>query len=292
MAPPVTSFLLPAAARAKVLAIEDGAASAAAMASATSRSIRELYDQITLQPETEEQCVAEIERLQGRLTTQQDKERQYADLANLLRQYLKTLPASAQIEQAPKIKPQTLKGETIPQAVDRVRGKIAELIVDRNKAQRAELPIADRKRQARAYVHSIAERSTPRVVADHGRFNVEFVASNYTGTLDIAALLAWLDPDAFIDRLCDQIDAAPKPNFALSTDERRDRLQLLADELQTLEFQECTLIEAAADNGIDIVHRVNPPTSPAAILGIRVTRGVDIVAHVTKVVVREAKTGT
>lgn len=232
--------------------------------------IADLREQIGHNPELESQCEAEIARLRGRLETMQQRHRALADLSANIRAYLDSLPSRAAIEAAPRLKLRLKDDESLKHAIDRIRSEIADLHRERERAKRAELPIIDRKRAARAYVDSLTKKGAPQIIATHDRFDVQFSPNSFTPKPDMAALLAWLHPDLFRQKLCEQIDSMPKPTNALSSDDKKARLKELKAQVYQLELQEEALIEKAADEGFELARRSD--ASPQAILGILVNK--------------------
>ncbi|OPH82384.1 hypothetical protein [Nitrobacter vulgaris] len=261
---------LPPKANAKAHAIDEAKLAAQVLVNTTLSTIRELN------PEDAE-CQSEIDRLSERLETLQARHWALTDLSARVQRYLEKLPPDAVIEAAPRFKVRLRDGESLTRAVDRIRGEIANQQRERQRVLRAELPIADRKRAARAYVNELAAKGSPRIAADHDRFELNFPSGLSFGSKpDVQALLAWLNPELFRERLCAEIDAMPKPKFALSTDAKRERLREIKAVITELEREEEGLIEKAADEGFDIARR--PDASPAVILGIVVNKKARVAA--------------
>jgi hypothetical protein len=72
---------------------------------------------------------------------------------------------------------------------------------------------------------------------------------------DFAAALAWAYPSAFLARLCEIIDAQPKPLVVMSTKARAEKLAALEVELLTLEFEDEAIVEASEIDGPVLVRR-------------------------------------
>ena len=157
------TFLIPADARARALALEDAEASATVMLSATARTIKEMHGQILQNPAVEQECLAEIKRLETRMEKQRARLQNVATLSATIKHFLASLPANVRLEPTPKVKVRPQKGESTPQAVERLRARIAELLAEREQVLRAELPVADKKRAAKAYVNALVQRAAPRI---------------------------------------------------------------------------------------------------------------------------------
>ncbi|MBR2120657.1 MAG: hypothetical protein IJ935_18835 [Afipia sp.] len=154
--------------------------------------------------------------------------------------------------------------------INRVRAEIRTTQSDVRKLYHAGPRAADVKRAARNFVRGLAENGRPKITATHESFEVEFQTGGFTVAPNIRAILAWLDPEALTKRLEDEIDAMPVPALALSLKEKNERLAVAKDALLVLERAEEALIEAAYDDGEQIVRRYD--ADPQAILGVQIRR--------------------
>ena len=263
-------------ARGKLRALEDAENEAQALVSVTMRRISELSKALDLNPNSDDAPNVEHEqtRLRGKLSEQQTRHHARSSLNAQIRHWLQSLGPNANVEACKPIKVKLGDGENLASCVERLRGQIAALRNERRKVQQAGLPIADAKAAAQAYVEGVAARGRPKIVAEHEKFTVIFealVEGAYTPTPDLAAALAWLDPKAFAQRLMDELEAAPKPALALSKKAKADKLAMIAVNLTALEYEEEAMIAESEIEGPALPRR--PDASPAAILGVIVTKG-------------------
>jgi hypothetical protein len=267
---------LPSGARGKLRALEDSENEVQALVSVTMRRISELSKALDLNPNSDDAAniEQELSRLRGRLGEQQTRHHARSNLNAKIRHWLSTIPADASLADAKPVKAKLKAGENLASAVHGLREQIDALHNERRKVEQAGVPLADAKAAAQAYVDSLTIRGRPRIVAEHERFTVTFdalVEGAYTPKPDLAAVLAWLDPKALAQRLMDELDAAPKPALALSNKAKADKLTMIAVSVAALEYEEETLISESEIEGPALARR--PDASPAAILGVIVTKG-------------------
>jgi hypothetical protein len=214
-------------------------------------------------------------KITQRVRQSQEKHSQRHDeihaLCTHIRQWLTSLPPNAVLEPAPPVTAKPRQGETLVQSIERLRDEIAAAQNHLSVVKRAPLPVADMKALCRARVKAMAAR--PKVWVDgRGEFAVTFVDAQRIDTLatldDIAAMLAFADPEGFTKRLEDEIDRqlGDPTQPAMPKAERDKRAGELAEQLLGLERQEESLIEMAVSEGLDVMRREN--ASPAAVLGI------------------------
>ena len=94
---------------------------------------------------------------------------------------------------------------------------------------------------------NLAKSAAPRIKVAGGRLEIEWgdAAGHGLSSRRIAAIAAFVDPDAMTAKLRQAIDALPGTGSALSAEERPIRLDELTSELDDLERREEALIEAA-----------------------------------------------
>lgn len=100
----------------------------------------------------------------------------------------------------------------------------------------ASIPMADLKAQAAAYVDALAERGSPRIVADHRRdIEVQFVSGEIMGGSGTPRQNSGhprvTGSGGFKRRLTDAIDKMPQPPFTMSSKARAQKLIALEAEL-------------------------------------------------------------
>lgn len=213
------------------------------------------------------------QKISERVRVSQDRHRLRHDALHALcthvRQWLNSLPPGAVLEPAEPVNARPIKGETLAQAVARLRDEITAAQNNLRVVKAAPLLKSELKASAALLVQQLAARGRPNVSAGRNGLAVAFTAPN-ADTLahhhDIAALMAWVDPDAMTRALEKEIDAMPEQQQPMPKAEREKRAAELAASLLELEWQEETLIDIAASEGLDVMRREN--ASPAAVLGI------------------------
>jgi hypothetical protein len=216
----------------------------------------------------------EVVRQREKLDTAQRKYKAAADLLAQIKHWLACVPANASLEDS-KLKVKLAPNETLSTAIEKIRGRIAAIRLERVRVQQAPPPKADVKTKARSYCQALIEKGRPTIVASHDApFAVKFgamVAGAWTAQQDIAAAMCWLDPAAFAKRLNSEIDAMPQNEFSLSHRERMQRLRLAEQDLFNLERSEELLIAQGEEDGVlGVARRFD--ADPAAILGIVIVR--------------------
>jgi hypothetical protein len=213
---------------------------------------------------------AELARLEGLRAQQHRRHMELANGVTKIRKFLMQLPANVELEDAPREKTQPSKGESMLEAINRVQLEIREAQSDVRKLYLAGPRAADMKRAAKNYVAGLAATGRPTITATHEKFDLAFDGGGFTVAPNVRAILAWLDPDALLKRLEDEIDAMPVPELTLSLKEKNERLAAAKAKLLVLEREEEALIEAASDSGQHVVRRFD--ADPQAILGVQIKR--------------------
>lgn len=264
---------LPPKAYARAMGLLEAEQQALSLSTSTSQRISEAQRTLALNPNgpQADDIRLEIEHLEAARVRYQDQYRQRANLRAQVEHYLSKLSADASLADAKVVKAKTKDGETLLQAVKRVRGQIAELTSEQSAVKQAGLPIGEMKALAKNWIAERAASARPTITASHDRFDVNFVdPTAFTSRVDPIGALCWFDPERMKASLFEQIDSMPKSKLALSPTEKAERLQELQDTLFNLERQEEAFIVAAEEVGQIVPRR--PNASPAAILGLIVDR--------------------
>lgn len=261
---------LPIKARLKFEALIDAAQTGQDAVLSATRRLSDLTKTITTAPAEERANLEhEMARWRGKLDQAQRAHRSAADLATKLNDWLSGVRSLA-LDDAKLSTPKLAKGQTVGEAASLVRAKIRALSDEQRKVERCALPLADVKEQAAAFVADLRVRAKPRITSGHGQpFNAIFeanVENTWTPQKDLAAVAAYLDPAAFLQRLCEDIDAQPKPALAMSAKGRAEKLTALAANLLFLEFEDEALVALSEADG-PILPRRND-ADPRAILGL------------------------
>jgi hypothetical protein len=274
--PEPTGDPLPSAARAKFLALQGMATEARDLAASAQGRLRALQDELNSDTLPDGQLTGierEVERLIAVRTKQNERHALLLELVNNVRRYIQAMPpGGVSLEAIKQPAPKLLKGESLNDALTRVRDQITAVKGHRYAVASAAPPKAVRKEAARRYVDEMAKLGAPNITIRDGKFEVAFGAGTAKSFVPqsvkgAAQLFAWIDPAAFLKRLTDAIDAMPEPVHVMDTDERDRRILTLTSDLEKLEIEEESIVEAAADDGIEVLRR--PDASPAAVLGVR-----------------------
>lgn len=266
---------LPPRARAKIFTLIDQETALQTAMSANLRQINELSKAYDISSDDQHKIALkqESDHRQEVQTTQRERHHAIADLNGRVRRFLDLLAADAVLDDAKRPKIKLKSGQTHQQAVAELRSQIMKLISERGQVERAALPIAEIKAQLRKWINQHSMRTQPQIVANHETFTVKFehyLDAAHAPVLDIAAMLAWFDPEHFEEKLVALVDQMPEPKLAMTPSEKAERLAAIKVELSDAERMECALIDDALDNGIMIDHR--PNVDIRALLGVVVTK--------------------
>lgn len=270
----MTNF--PTQAAKKLGDLSDAANDARAIADSSLERIRQLEDGLAFAPNSEksDDYRAELNRLTARRSAQQGRFLALTATVTAIKAWLAGLPANVAFEviEAPALA--LNPGETITEAVERIRGEIAATQREIVRVRNAALPVETIKAHASDYVNKLVERGRPSIHSGHDSvFSVSIPSHGWTVKSPVMEMLAWLDPQRLLARLLAEIEAdaaALMDQLRLSSTERSELLAVLTETLDDAERQEEELISRAADAGTDIPRR--PDASSAAILGVRASR--------------------
>lgn len=260
---------LPAPSRAKFIALQGAATDARDAAASASARHNDLRQQLSYKPEDAPGIEIEMGRLHAVRDLQNRRHSELASLCASIRHWLQTLPHGAALELAKPVDAKLLKGETLAQAIGRVRDEITSTRQHLRTIQQAPLPKADLKAEARVYVAGLAAAGRPHISGNRSSLSVVFGDDKSWGPMDIKSvmqMMAWLHGKEMIAALEKEIDALPEPPLALSAKEKDERLHELTATLDTQERAEEALIEQAIGAGTDVLRRTD--ASPLAVLGI------------------------
>jgi hypothetical protein len=266
--------MLPPAARTKLLALQGQANDATDAALSAQRRIEDLKRGLSYSEEPPPDAGSiehEIARLQAVRQVQSNRQRALASLCANIGNWMLAQPRTAEFEVASaSAAPQ--EGETVSEAIARVRHRIEETKATLRRTENAPMPNSDIKALVPRYVAELAERARPKITAGGGSLAVAFgEAKGFAFSRhDVTALLAWRDPAGMIASLEAEIDALPEPDFVLPATEKAKRLEEGQRALLQLERSEEALIGRASVEGIDVLRRAN--ADPRAVLGIRSKR--------------------
>lgn len=267
-----TNPTLPAKVHDKLFRLADQEQQALVLSHSAVNRISELQKAIAINPADDDRIAAfrrELTNVQSSLEQHQDRHRDLAGLNGRLRAFLERLPVNVQLAEAKPVRLKLQDGESYLAAVERVRRDIISVVSERIRVDQSAPPRSDVKRRVKAWIEQRGHLARPAVTATHDAFTVQFQTylDNATAPiLDIAAALAWFDPNGFERKINELIDGMPEPRLALTASEKSERLRDLRDRLYERERLEETLIMAAEEQNQVILRR--PTASPNAVLGI------------------------
>lgn len=228
-----------------------------------------------------EAAKAEVERIQADMEsaigerTKRDSVRSGAQqVVGQLRNFLMTMPLPVR---SVRIEAKPTKGETLPDAIDRVRSAIRKTAGEIAMTKAAPPDRATVEHQLRDHVQSLVRAGTPSVRFDADRVLVDWPDANKFGhgapPGSASKLLAAMFPDqvlAFLMRGIDQLQGIPPS-------ERANRIAKLEADIRKLEHEEESFIAQAEAQGLEVFRR--PFASGYALLAIDpVTDGEQLVA--------------
>ncbi|MGB7013346.1 MAG: hypothetical protein WBD97_23485, partial [Pseudolabrys sp.] len=182
--------------------------------------------------------------------------------------------------------PKLGKDETITDAIARLRHRARELKSDMARIDSAPFPSEGARVKARQTVEALAQRGAPSVsrLIEHDA-DLEFASENQsvpiiargadapvTGAVawsqpDVLALFCWLNRDALIAKLDEEITNEADDKNALSHAERERRSAEVASDLLATEREECSWLWKAMDEKLPVAFRGD--TNPVALLGLQ-----------------------
>ena len=256
----------------KVASISTQADEYAVLASRTVQKINDLHKASSVidDPDEMRQALHEVERLRGVQGDHQRRSKELAAVATSLNAWLRGQPANVTLElvAAPAINLQ--KNESLQDALDSVRGHVADLGNERAKVKLARPPISALKQKVVAYVQERAQRGKPNISLTNG-LEIDFAAGTFAdGTIRrVVDVMCWLHPYQMRKRLEVEVEAASGDGgLVLTADERATRLAEIDAEMVKLERVEEAIVMRLQDAGQVVARRAS--ASPQAILGVKV----------------------
>ena len=179
------------------------------------------------------------------------------------------------------------KGESVTDAVERLRRRVRELRADIHRVRSAPFHSAGAKNRARAQIKALAEQGRPSVLGmvetDHDPLS--FREKHYIGLVrysepgasativmpDTLGLLAFVFKDALTAAIEKEIDEVADDELALTSAQRHAQEQTILSDILFVEREECALVETAIAQGLNVNYRED--CSPLAILGLKLVAG-------------------
>lgn len=165
------------------------------------------------------------------------------------------------------------KGETIIDAVERLRSEIGRIQSEIGRLRQAPLPPNEIKNKIRYEVDKLAQAGAPTLRVDGGKVNLTFPdmvlfseGAKMAPEKSATQLMAWMFRDELLDRLLEGVDNI---EGGIPLSERAPREAELRTRMLTLEHEEEHFVEQAQAAGLECHRRVS--ASPFALLGIEGT---------------------
>ena len=204
-----------------------------------------------------------------------------AALANVETWLRHGLPGNCTLEPTDTEPPKLAKGETVTDAIERLRRRGRELRADLHRIESAPFPSSYAKQRMREQIEALAMQGEPDVtnlIEHDGKidFQMQRVTSEvhaekralaFTEVLDAAALVAWVIKDALVKRLDAKIAAEADDPAALSHEARQQREAEVQGDLLAVERDEAALVWQAQQSLLPVEHRSD--ISPLALLGLQ-----------------------
>ncbi|MET4277156.1 MULTISPECIES: hypothetical protein [unclassified Bradyrhizobium] len=191
-------------------------------------------------------------------------------------------PAGVQLHDWEGEPPKLLKGETILDAIERLRRRVRELRADLHRIASAPYPSSYAKQRMRAQIEVLAMQGSPsvsRLVELDGPvdFQIQHLRSEVLGAdqralafaeaPDAVALICWLHKDALVAALDREIASESDDKAALSHEARQKAEAEVMGDLLAVERDESALVWQAQAQGLPCEHRAD--VNPLALLGLR-----------------------
>jgi hypothetical protein len=177
--------------------------------------------------------------------------------------------------------PRLAKGESLTDAILRVRRRVRELRADLHRIESAPYPSSHCKARMRVQVEELAQQGAPSLsslIEHDGKIEwpTQRVRSEVHGeqrslafheAVDVVGMLAFLHKDALIAALDAEIDSEADDKAALSHEQRQKQEAEVMGDLLAVERDEAALVWQAQAQGLPVEHRAD--CSPQAILQVQ-----------------------
>ncbi|SFZ82900.1 hypothetical protein SAMN02983003_1339 [Devosia enhydra] len=158
--------------------------------------------------------------------------------------------------------PAVFAGKPYGQGLSELRDLIAALTAERKRIERAPMSASEAKARIRPWVKMMADR-VRLVGAIHHGVAIDLASAEPDPTL---AYLCFLNPDAVVRRLEQEVDAQLQGRFTLGELDKARKLKELDGQLLNAERREEALIMIMAEVGTVVLRR--PNADPKAVLGL------------------------
>jgi hypothetical protein len=229
-------------------------------------------------PETQAEDIAvyqsELDRQYERLRLAQQTHHDLSRVHTAVRSWMTQLGSLVEFEDIEEPEVTALVGESFGEAVTRIRVDIEEMTAARSAIRRSVPPLFEFVEQVDAHVDALAARGRPSMRIEGDKLVFRHVVEGSAGE-QVAAQLAWLDPERMKNRIHDDLKAQREHEEAhgvmvLSARDRKEYLRGYDQQILAKEYIEEGLLRLAEDQNTVIPRREK--ASPLAILGIRVRK--------------------
>ena len=208
-------------------------------------------------------------QMAGRLSAERDRHNQrHATLAGLLQrinQYLVEMRPGVTLELAPPVVVEKRRNEDTLAALDRSRAEIAAIKQKINAVKRSPLPKEEQHAACVDYVSDLLRHARPKVAVVGDKLRVTWRDTVIASKDDLLATLAWFSPSTLLNVLERELPV-PTNGDALTVDQRKQQVAELEKMLDQFERCEESLIERAAQDGLDVPRRQD--AHPLAVLNL------------------------
>ena len=178
--------------------------------------------------------------------------------------------------------PKLVKGESVTDAVERLRRRVRELKADLHRIRSSPFPSSYAKTRMRAQIDALAMQGAPNVsdLVEHDRqiifptqqlrsqvYNTEIPSIAFADAHDTVPLIAWLFKPAMIAALEREIDTEADDKSALTHEARQQQEAEVQGDLLAVERDESWMVWQAMSERLPVDHRSD--CAPQAILQCR-----------------------
>jgi hypothetical protein len=216
------------------------------------------------------------QRMRDRLAAEHSKHQQrfgqLSQLVSRLNQWTVELrlPAAAALELAPSIDIKLKPGETLSEAIGNVRAEISALKQQMVAVRSAPLRWSSQQEAIGAYLARLSQQARPKIGFDaKGNARVSFVEDMVVNKDSVLGLLTFvLGPQQLSAAFARELEHEPERPDAVTPVERDKRIAELSASLLSLERREESLIDRAANDGVEVLRRSD--AAPVAVLGVEI----------------------
>lgn len=180
---------------------------------------------------------------------------------------LRLLPRNGRFK-AVFFQPELRDGESVPNAVRRVRGEIDIKCAELNRTHYAPIARDELEDQVKRIVAGLASQAEPSITFIGNKVQVNFGEGHSSSNQAAARMQAFVNPESMTAALLRKVEGSNslRPGEPISDADRVKREEALKSDILKLERVEESLLELASESGLDLPRRED--ASLFAILGI------------------------